>query len=226
MADHRESTGGRPWTIAHRGVTSVAHENSLAAFRAAVDNAALGCTGVELDIHSTADGEIMVHHDPNLADGRRIAELDRAAVAAARLPDGSPIPTLDEALEAIGPLVAWIEAKGLAASADDRLIGLLRDRDRLDRDQIHAFDHRIVARIARHPKAPGVGVLSSSYPIDPVAAVLDAGARTLWQEWSLIDRALVEGCRAAGIAVIAWTVPPTEAERLTGLGVAGLCLNL
>ncbi len=226
MADNRQSTADQPWIIAHRGVTSVAHENSLAAFRAAVDNAALGCAGVELDIHSTADGEIVVHHDARLHDGRRIAELDRAAVAAVRLPDGSAIPTLDEALDAIGPLVAWIEAKGLAASADDRLLGILRDRHRLDRDQVHAFDHRIVARLSRHPQAPGVGVLSSSYPIDPVAAVLAAGARTLWQEWSMIDRALVDGCRAAGIAVMAWTVPPEEAERLTGLGVAGLCLNL
>jgi glycerophosphoryl diester phosphodiesterase len=226
MIDHSQSTAVGPALIAHRGVTSAALENTLPAFRAAVENRTRGCTGVELDIHSTAGGEIVVHHDGRLADGRRIAGLDRDAVAAARLGDGSPLPRLEEALEAIGPLVAWIEAKGLAPGADERLLAILREQRRLARDQIHSFDHRVIARLARLPNCPGLGVLSANYPIDPVAPVLDAGARTLWQEWSLIDRQLVERCAEAAVSVIAWTVPADEVEQLAALGVAGICRNL
>lgn len=211
--------------IAHRGVRSEGYENSLAAFAAAVEKSELGLTGVELDIHSTAGGELVAHHDPLLPDGRRLADLDRAAVRGARLADDSPLPLLEAALEAIGPLTAWIEAKGLAPTADDRLIAILREQRRLDRDQVHAFDHRIIARLARRPDAPGLGVLSASRPLDPVGPAVAAGARTLWQEWSLLDGELVERSRARGVAVIAWTVPPAEVERVAALGVAGICLD-
>ena len=53
----------KPLVIAHRGASSIALENSLAAFRAA---AGQGADGVELDVHATIDGEIVVHHDPSV----------------------------------------------------------------------------------------------------------------------------------------------------------------
>ena len=225
MAEHRPSTAPSPIRIAHRGVRSHALENSLAALRAAVENHALALDGVELDIHSTEGGELVVHHDPHLPDGRLISGLDRQGVHTARLADDSPLPRLEEALEAVGPLTAWIEAKTLAPEADDRLLGILREQGRIGRDQVHAFDHRIIARLAARPDAPGLGILSASRPLDPVGPAVAAGARTLWQEWSLVDAELVERCGEAGVAVIAWTVPAAEVERLTGLGVAGLCFD-
>ncbi|MBI2615573.1 MAG: hypothetical protein HYW52_07870 [Gemmatimonadetes bacterium] len=80
--------------IAHRGASGYEHENSLAAFRAAVR---IGADGIELDIHDTADGAIIVHHDP-LVDGRPIRELPGALVSRHRLPNGEPVPTLGQAL--------------------------------------------------------------------------------------------------------------------------------
>ena len=53
----------KPLVIAHRGASSVELENSLAAFRAARGH---GADGVELDVHATIDGEIVVHHDPSI----------------------------------------------------------------------------------------------------------------------------------------------------------------
>src|SRR5690349_13596664 len=74
--------------IGHRGA-SVAHpENTLAAFAGA---AALGADWVELDVHRSADGVAVVHHDVTLADGR-----DLRATPAAELP--ASIPTLAAAL--------------------------------------------------------------------------------------------------------------------------------
>lgn len=52
----------RPLVFAHRGLSSEAPENTMAAFRLAKD---VGCPGVELDIHLTADGQLVVIHDHN-----------------------------------------------------------------------------------------------------------------------------------------------------------------
>jgi len=185
-----------------------------------------GCDGIELDIHLTRDGEIVVHHDPLVRGGQAIAKLSLFELRGISLPDGSLIPTLDEVTNVSAGLELFIEAKALPPYGDDRLIEVFQRTAAPERLHVHSFDHRIIARLSTLLPASSLGVLSTSYPIDPVRAVLDAGARVLWQEYQLIDLALVDRCAAAGIAVIAWTVNSAEdAERLRGLGVAGLCGN-
>ena len=51
----------RPSVIAHRGASGYEYENSRAAFRRAL---MLDANGVELDVHTTRDGTLVVHHDP------------------------------------------------------------------------------------------------------------------------------------------------------------------
>lgn len=191
-----------------------------------MENPALEVDGVELDIHSTADGEIVVHHDPITASGLHIASATSRELASSRLPDGTTIPTLAQALDALGMLKVFVEAKGVAAEADAELLRELRDGPNPAGYQLHAFDHRIIARLGDRSRDFGLGVLSCSYPIEPERQVLAAGATTLWQEWHLIDRELVERCASQGIAVIGWTVPAAESGRLAALGVAGICANL
>jgi glycerophosphoryl diester phosphodiesterase len=212
--------------IGHRGASGHAPENSLEAFRLCVDNPPTRCDGVELDIHTTVDGDFVVHHDFHLHDGQRIAELSTANVREVITPAGHQIPTLQASLEVLSGLEVYIEAKALPAEADARLVELIRRQPHPERLHVHAFDHRTIRRL--HQRAPelSLGVLSSSYPLDPVSQVLMAGARTLWQEWHLIDEPLVAMCRGAGVEVIAWTVNEAAvAARLAGIGVAGLCGN-
>ncbi|CAG1769689.1 partial putative glycerophosphodiester phosphodiesterase 1, partial [uncultured bacterium] len=64
--------------IAHRGANREAPENTLAAFSAALE---IGVEGIELDVHATADGIPVIHHDPVIGEGRTpIADLSLAAV--------------------------------------------------------------------------------------------------------------------------------------------------
>ena len=69
--------------IAHRGAPRLARENTLASFRAA---AGMRAQGIELDVRRTADGELIVHHDPVLEGGRPIVECRRAEGQDDRLP--------------------------------------------------------------------------------------------------------------------------------------------
>ena len=92
-------------------------ENSLAAFRRAVRD---GADGVELDVHATADGELVVRHDGMLA-GQPISRLGLREVRMHTLENGETIPTLAETLQAIGAATTtFIEVKTLAAPQDHR----------------------------------------------------------------------------------------------------------
>lgn len=212
--------------IAHRGIRSAGPENSLAAFRAAVHNPPADVEGVELDIHSTVDGRIVVHHDAVVPGMGPIAGLSLDQVRRHFLSDGSAIPTLEEALEALGRLAAFVEAKTLAPDADEGFLRILRAGANPGSYQVHAFDHRIIARLQSEAEDFRFGVLSASWPVDPVSPVWAAGAEVLWQQWELVDQELMERCRDRSIEVIAWTVPADQVAAMRALGVKGVCVDL
>lgn len=212
----------RPLVIAHRGASGREVENSLAAFRAARD---LGADAVELDVHATVDGAIVVHHDP-VVDGIHIPWATLPEVRARRLSNGEPVPTLDEALAVIHPRMAFVEVKSLAPDWDQRLFEVFDRSPNPDRVAVHAFDHRIIRRLGSARPSLARGVLLASYPVHPLVDMVDAGATALWQHAELIDAALADAVHAAGGALYAWTVDdPSEMERLLAAGVDGLCSN-
>lgn len=213
----------RPLVIAHRGASAQEYENSLAAFRLA---GRLGSDGVELDIHATCDGALVVHHDESI-DGVHIPTSSAAAVRSRRLPNGETPPLLDEALRAIDPrLKVYIEIKTLPQTCDAQLLAILDAGPHPAGYAVHAFDHRLLARLgALRPSLPR-GVLSASYPIRPLVPLMDVGAVGFWMDRALIDGELAALLHVAGAQLIAWTVDdPVEMVRLAGLGVDGLCTN-
>ncbi len=214
----------RALVIAHRGASGYEVENSLAAFRAA---GAMRADAVELDVHGTADGALVVHHDETVDGRHAIARQTAATVRAHRLPNGEPVPTLAEALAAVGPrLGAFVEVKGLDPRLDDVLLDTLDQGPNPGGYAVHGFDHRIVRRLGARRPVLRRGVLSASYAIRPLAVLEDTGASDLWQERHLVDQGLVDAVHGAGARVIAWTVnEPDEMRRLLALGVDAICTN-
>ena len=213
----------RPLVIAHRGASSIELENSLAAFRAA---ASQGADGVELDIHASLDGELIVHHDEDVG-GTHIAQSSAAAIAALRLKNGEPVPTLSQALGAVAPrLQVFIEVKTLDPRWDARLFETMDRGPNPAGYAVHSFDHRIVRRLSDQRPGLRCGVLSSSYPVRPLAALKDAGASILWQERTVADEMLVRTLHDAGMSLFVWTVDePADLARFVALGVDGICTN-
>lgn len=217
--------------IAHRGTPREHPENSLPGFRRALE---YGANGIELDVHLTSDGMVVVHHDPALhsplessaGDSRslEIRDLTYDAVRARPLVPGVPIPTLAEVLDLVGPLATvYIEVKAPAAvDAVVRCAGQTKVRC-----AVHGFDHRVALRaLAIAPDIPA-GILLDSYLIDPAAALANAGARDYWQRWDMIDAELVARIHSAGGRVIAWTVNDvTDARRLAALDVDAVCTDI
>ncbi len=214
-----------PLIIAHRGAAAERPENTLAAFRRAVE---LGVDGVELDVHRTADGVLVVHHDfvpreaPPALAGRPIHTLTVADLATVRF-RGEAIPTLSEVIATIGgraTIFCELKGPGTAQPAAALLAPLG------DRAAVHAFDHRQVALARAAMPQLRRGVLEVSYRLDPMEGVRSVDAHDIWPEASSIDQALVDAAHRDGVRVIAWTVDvPEEAQRLVALGVAALCTN-
>lgn len=216
----------RPELIAHRGAKLELRENTLPAFVRAVER---GAEGIELDVHATADGIVVVHHDPVLGSlvapadgaGRAIHSLTAAELSTYRFPDGSGIPTLREVLDELAAAATiYVEVKGVGIEAlVAQVIAPFADRV-----AVHAFDHRVPSRVVATLPGTPTGILQASYLIDPVAAMAAAGSRDLWQYWELIDAPLVDVVHAAGGRVIAWTAnDPDVIRTLAAWGVDGIC---
>jgi glycerophosphoryl diester phosphodiesterase len=212
----------KPLVIGHRGASSIALENSLAAFRAA---AGQGADGVELDVHATIDGEIVVHHDPSVL-GLPIAQARWRDLATAPLANGEPIPTLAQALDVLGTLKVFVEVKVLDPRWDDRLLTVLDRGPNPGGYAVHSFAFHVVRRLGQKRPSLPRGVLSEVETKNPKQTLEDAAAQTLWQERATLDEPLVKTVHDLGAAIIAWTVDnPGDMERLVSWGVDGLCTN-
>jgi glycerophosphoryl diester phosphodiesterase len=224
----RQDTAPRPARIAHRGAPREHPENTLPSFARAVE---LGADGIELDVHATRDGVVVVHHDPvpramsrdPALVGRAIADLTHEQLSAFSVAPGVGIPTLAEVLSLVGDAaVVYVELKG--TGIERAVIDVIRAGG--VRCAIHSFDHAAVARARDIAPELRRGLLFSRRPRDPAAALEAAGALDAWPEWPLVDDAFVSAVGRVGGRVIAWTVnDAAAARRLADMGVDGICTD-
>jgi glycerophosphoryl diester phosphodiesterase len=212
--------------IAHRGAKRELPENTVAAFQRAFER---GANAIELDVHTTRDGVVVVHHDPALRlagrwrRGAPIAELTWDDVRAVELAAGVGIPTLENVL-AIVPATAtvYVEIKG--SNIEEAVAAVLARS--ATRCAVHSFDHAAIARM--RTIAPDIprGILFDRRVPNVVAAMRAVDARDVWPERRLIDGGLVTAVHGTAGRVIAWTVNSRgEAATLAALGVDGLCTD-
>jgi glycerophosphoryl diester phosphodiesterase len=216
--------GSRPQVIAHRGAHESDPENSIPAFERAIE---LGADAIELDVHATSDGVVVVHHDATVHSHglpkASIAELTAAELTRYRLQKGIPIPTLSEVLSAIQSRASiYIEVK--APSIEPLVVRCIREST--SDCAVHSFDHRIVKTVKSIFPAVPTGVLQVARPLEPEHALVAAGARDLWQEVSAIDEELVSRAHAVNARVIAWTANDVDHwKTLKRIGVDGICTD-
>jgi glycerophosphoryl diester phosphodiesterase len=208
-----------PLRIAHRGMPRQARENTLASFALAL---AAGADGIELDVHATSDGVVVVHHDAELADGVAIRRSSHAEIRE-QLSEGEQIPTLRDVCALVkGRAELFVEIKGegieqLVVRALEGYSGAVA---------IHSFDHGLIQRLADAASPFRLGILLEE-PVSDVRATMErAGALDLWPHHPLVTSALVSDVHRFDGRVIAWTVnDPRDVLRVTALGVDGICTD-
>jgi glycerophosphoryl diester phosphodiesterase len=218
--------------IAHRGASKAAPENTIEAFGLA---GRLGADAVELDVRRTRDGVLVVHHNPDLADGRIIREVDAAA-----LPEH--VPHLGAALDACAGMWVNVEIKNDPTEPDfdpsdeiaDRTMELLLARGEPERWLISSFRIETVDRcraIADAAGAAGAPIrtawLTGLVPDDVVELLRSRGHVALHPWVKLLGRHVIDACHAAGIEVNTWTCDdPERMAELIDWGIDGICTNV
>jgi glycerophosphoryl diester phosphodiesterase len=184
--------------FAHRGAAGRWPENSVAAFAEA---RRLGVDGVELDVRRSADGALVVHHDPEIpgvgpVSGLRVREL----------PSG--IPLLDEALDACGGMVVNIEIKSDGGDALPRAVAAALTDRRADAVVVSSFDRDCLDAARSADPALRVAWLSGwgTELRHLLAEAIEAGYEGIHPFYPAVDAGLVGEALAAGLAVRPWTV--------------------
>jgi glycerophosphoryl diester phosphodiesterase len=218
--------------IAHRGASGTCPENTLPAFRRAVE---IGATMIELDVQLTRDGEPVVIHDWTLdrtTSGRgtvRRRTLDEITALDAgrwfgREFAGTRVPTLDQVLAEI-PIRINVELK---AAGDDglerRVLESVTRAGAMDRVVFSSFDSASLARLRALSAAADLAVLWAGRSVTRAMALASrVAARSLHLRKGGGVLAAIAAGHAAGLAVRVWTVNASgDFARLTAAGADGV----
>lgn len=223
----------RPQVIAHRGASAYRPENTLPAYELAVEQAA---DMIEVDLHRTRDGAVVIAHDAELERIGGRGEIGDASLAEVRALDaggGQPMPTLDELLDGFGARIALnLELKqgsrGAYAGLPAVAAAAVRARGLEGRTLYSSFYDPVLHDLRRiDPEARIALLLSRRHPEGWLERADALGAEAVNPELPLVDRAFVERAHGEGLAVYVFTVDPLEEmQRLLALGVDGLFTNV
>lgn len=226
---------GRIAIVAHRGFWNCEEagysENSIAALKCAQEQGFWGC---EVDVHLTADGEILVNHDNDIA-GKAIREHNLADFDADLLPNGEKRPTFDEYLtqaEKCDKTKLIIEIKAQQdeehnSELTDKVIAALKAHDLYTPERVAFISFRMDVCEKLAEEAPEFinQYLTGSATPDSLATMGINGLDYHYTVFSAKNE-WVENARELGMSSNAWTVDNADnIEEMIGLGVDAITTN-
>lgn len=230
---------GRAVVYAHRGASGVCPENTMAAFRKAVE---LGAGGIETDVQMTSDGVLVLCHDEKVdrtTNGRgllasmnwsEVQALDAGSWFAPQFA-GERIPTLEQLLDLVveSGIMLNIEIKSglvIYPGIEAKAIELVRRAGLGERVIFSSANHFSLVECKRHAPEIRTGILYIEGLVDPWLYAKHIGANALHPLYHGVRPELVTGAHAAGLAVNTWTVDdPKAISYMAQCGVDGIITN-
>lgn len=222
----------RPQVIAHRGASAYRPENTPPAYALAVE---MRADMIEIDLHRTRDGEIVITHDEalsGLGGTGEIADASAAEVRALDAGEGERVPTLDEVLDGFGHQIPFnLEIKRgtreLYPGIEEQALRAVVERGLRSSILWSSFYDPVLERLrALDPEARIAFLVSPRDAERPVERALQVGAEALNPWRGMVTAELVAEAHGAGLAVYPFTVDGGgEMERLLELGVDGMFTN-
>ena len=223
---------------AHRGASAYAPENTLEAFQLAID---MHAEGIELDVHLSRDGELMVGHDETVDRcSNGIGMIKNMTVAQLKELDfgvhfpayaGAKMPTLEEVYKLMKPtgMMINVEIKSLPniyEGIEKKLDDLATAMGMQDQIIYSSFDHYTLVEMRRlNPKVP-LGILYFHAEYEPWKYAASIGVNALHPVYFSLLRPIVAGCEAAGITIHPWTVDKEDHLKwMYELGVEAVITN-
>ena len=220
--------------IAHRGASGTFPENTLSAFRAAIDAGADMC---ELDVQLSRDGAVVVIHDETVertTDGSgEVAELTLAELqrldAGAKFKSGAlkgdRIPTLDEVFAVTsGKCGLNIELK--AGGLEHQVAQLMQSRNAMGDCIVSSFEWEYLKKIQQINFNIRIGLLADEKPVDLMMNAVAMRAHAINPRWDMVTADLCKAAHERGLMVYTWTVDADARMRaLAECGVDGIMTN-
>jgi glycerophosphoryl diester phosphodiesterase len=213
--------------IAHRGASAYEPENTLRAFRRAVE---LGADMIEFDVRLSLDGHLVVIHDEDVArvtgEPGLVAEMTLAELKGLSITGGERIPTLTETIAAVGGEVELnIEVK--APGLEEKLARLwIEGAEESDKGMlVSCFDYTVLERLkALSPRLP-IAFLTVDLE-EAQKAILKGEIDALHPLHTIVSEELVVMAHDRDVAVNVWTVDdPARMAALICCDVDGICSN-
>jgi glycerophosphoryl diester phosphodiesterase len=220
--------------IAHRGASGTFPENTLSAFRAAIDAGADMC---ELDVQLTRDGAVVVIHDETVdrtTNGEsevaaltleEIQRLDAGAKFKGGKVKGERIPTLDEVFAAtIGKCGLNIELK--AGGVEAQVAAIMQARNAFADSIVSSFDWDYLKKIQTLHFNIRIALLAEEKPVDLMMNAVAMRAHAINPRWDMVTADLCKAAHERGLKVYTWTVDADARMRaLAECGVDGVMTN-
>jgi glycerophosphoryl diester phosphodiesterase len=220
--------------IAHRGASGTFPENTLSAFRAAIDAGADMC---ELDVQLTRDAAVVVIHDETVnrtTDGagevaaltlEEIQRLDAGAKFKGGKVKTERIPTLDEVFAVIsGKCGLNIELKGGGVEA--RVAAIMQARNAFADSIVSSFNWDYLKKIQTLHFNIRIALLAEEKPVDLMMNAVAMRAHAINPRWDMVTADLCKAAHERGLKVYTWTVDADARMRaLAECGVDGIMTN-
>ena len=224
-----------PLIIAHRGASAYEPENTLRAFELAIRQ---GAQMIELDLHATADNQVVVIHDFTLDHTTnlkgRVSERTLAEIKQADAGKGERVPTLEEMLDlTLGKVRLYLEIKDPRAAAE--VLRTIRARRCQADVMLASFDVQLMRRLGEEVRDIELGVILGNETLNPAVRFREAfpwialrgvNYQTLCMQVELCFGYLARRVKASGKKLYVWTAnDERQFARMTRLGVDGIVTN-
>lgn len=204
---------GKCYIGAHRGASKQCPENTMAAFKKALDHQA---DFIELDVQLTKDSEVVVFHDLRLertTNGKgmvkdhlltELKQLDAGAWFS-KAYAGVPIPTLEEVL-AWAQNKVWLSIELKLSEPNSnvlahKVVSLIKHYQMEDQVQVMSFHHQAVFEVRQLSKNILTSAICGCSLVNPVKYLNEIGAQILNTPWYFLSKAIVEEIHRHGLYV-------------------------
>lgn len=224
---------------AHRGASGYAPENTMAAFKKAID---MKADGIELDVHLSKDGHLIVMHDEYLnrtSNGKgliasytleELKKLDAGSWFEKEF-KGEKIPTLHEVLEFIFKTEIFINIEIKAGyriypDIEEKVLACLQKYNMLDRCIISSFDHYSLVRVKELNPNVKTGLLYSASLYEPWKYAKSVKVNALHPLYLTLDKHFIEEAYAHNLDINTYTVNDEKVMRqLAAARISGIITN-
>lgn len=208
--------------MGHRGARDKSPENTLRSFSHLIE---AGIPAVEFDIHQSADGVWVVHHDDTLdrttkGTGPLSNKTWDNDLSKIQTLEGDPLPRLEQVLEIFKKTSMELQIEIKSPGDFKNLAAVLKAGMDISKITVISFNHRWLYEFKKAAPDIRTTCLLFGLPMNPVEIVKSAQADGLSLSVNWIDRELVQTCHQAGLTVTAWNAnDPETFQAMKGLGI-------